>query len=163
MQWPIDACLGTIAGSTEKSGKSHRHLAEQRRDPVRPPVLHVASPATESAIRTKSPMLVGLTGNDRSLKARQKLLPLGQAQAQVRDLPKTFRPADLHQVSAPRAGIIACLNQLQHPPHPSSSSRSPTRLVADPIGIPQSLDTLATTSTVRSLSVTLTQRSSYRR
>src|SRR5208282_24666 len=142
MQWPIDACLGTIAGSTEKSGKSHRHLAEQRRDPVRPPVLHVASPATESAIRTKPPMLGGLTGNDRSLKARQKLLPLGEAQAQVRDLPKTFRPADLHQVSAPRAGIIACLNQLQHPPHPSSSSRSPTRLVVPILSAsPQSLDT----------------------
>jgi FkbH-like protein len=68
-------------------------------------------------------MLVGLTGNDRSLKAGQKPLHLGQAQAQVRDLPKTFRPANLHQVSAPRAGIIACLNQPQHPPHPNSSSR----------------------------------------
>ena len=142
MQGPIDARLGTMAGSTQKSGKAHRRFAEQRRDPVRPPVFHVASPATGSAIRTKLPMLVGLTGNDCSLKARQKLLRLGQAQAQVRDLPKTFRPADLHQVSAPRAGIIACLNQPQHPPHPSSSSRSPTRLVVPILSAsPQSLDT----------------------
>ena len=54
-----------VPGSTPKSGKAHRHFAEQRRDPVGSPVLHVASPATGSAIRTKPPMLVGLTGNHR--------------------------------------------------------------------------------------------------
>jgi hypothetical protein len=68
-------------------------------------------------------MVVGLTGNHRFLNARQKLLRLGQRQAQVRDLAKTFRPADLHHVGAPQAGIIACLDQPQHPPHATSSSR----------------------------------------
>jgi len=103
----------------------------------------VRSQAAGSAIRPKPPMLVGLTGNDRSLKAGQELLGLGQAQAQVRNLPKTFRPADLHQVSAPRAGIIASLNQPQHPPHLSSSSRSPTRLIVPiPTGNPPNRSTL---------------------
>src|SRR5271165_993411 len=129
MQRPIHTRLGAIAGGTQKSGKSHRHFAEQRRDPVRPPVLHVASPAAGTAIRTKPPMLIGLTRSDRSLNARQKQLRLGKAQAQVRDLPKAFRPADLNQVSAPRDGIIACLDQPHHPPHRSSSSRSLNRLV----------------------------------
>src|SRR5271165_5243681 len=144
MQRPIHTRLGAIAGGTQKSGKSHRHFAEQRRDPVRPPVLHVASPAAGTAIRTKPPMLIGLTRSDRSLNARQKQLRLGKAQAQVRDLPKAFRPADLNQVSAPRDGIIACLDQPHHPPHRSSSSRSLNRLVVLILSTspyPQSLDT----------------------
>jgi hypothetical protein len=39
-------------------------------------------------------MAVDLTGNDRSLNARQKLLRFGQGQTQVRDIAKTFRPTD---------------------------------------------------------------------
>ena len=142
MQWPINSRLDTMASGTQKPGKPNRHFTEQRRDPMRPPVLHVASPATGSAVRAKPPMVAGLTGNDRSLNARQKLLRLGHAQTQVRDPRKTFRPEDLHQVNAPRTGIIVCLNQPQHPPRPSPSSRSLTRLIV-PIrsASPQSLDT----------------------
>jgi hypothetical protein len=68
-------------------------------------------------------MVIGLTGNHRSLNARQQPLRLGQGQTQVRDLAETFRPADFHQVRTPRLGIAACLDQPQHPPHLSSSSR----------------------------------------
>jgi hypothetical protein len=38
-RWPTHACLGANADSAQKPGKPHRHFAEQRRDPVSPPVL----------------------------------------------------------------------------------------------------------------------------
>jgi hypothetical protein len=123
MQGPIETRFGAIAGSTQESGKSHHHFAEQRRYPVWPPILHMASRATGSAIRTKPPMVIGLAGNDRSLNARQQPLRFGQGQTQVRDLAKAFRPADLHQVRIPRRGISACLDQPQQLPHLSSPSR----------------------------------------
>jgi hypothetical protein len=66
-------------------------------------------------------------GNDRPLNARQKLLRFGQGQTQVRDLAKTFRPADLYQICAQAAGIIADRNQPQYPSHPRSPSRLSTR------------------------------------
>jgi hypothetical protein len=46
------------------------------------------------------PMAVDLPGNDRSLNARQKLLRFGQGQTEIRDITKTFWPADLYQIGA---------------------------------------------------------------
>jgi hypothetical protein len=48
-------------------------------------------------------MAVDLPGNDRLLNARQELLRFGQGQAQARNIAKTFRPADLHQIGAQAA------------------------------------------------------------
>jgi hypothetical protein len=45
----------------------------------------------------------------------------------IRDIAKTFRPADLYQIRAQAAGIIAGRNQPQYPSHPHSPSRLSTR------------------------------------
>ena len=80
-------------------------------------------------------MAVDLPGNHRSLNARQNLLRFGQGQTQVRDIAKTFRPADLYQVGAQAAVIIAGRNQPQHPSHPRSPSRPSTRPIVPPRGV----------------------------
>jgi hypothetical protein len=92
-------------------------------------------------------MTVDLPGNHRSLNARQKLLRFGQRQPQVRDIAKTFKPADLYQVGAQAAVIIAGRKQPQHPSH----SRSPSRLSTRPTSSPHSLDTPLCASYVRLL------------
>ena len=80
----------------------------------------------------------------RSLNARQKLLRFGQGQTQVRDIAKTFRPADLYQIGAQAAVIIAGRNQPQHPSHPRSPSRLSTRPIVPLVASsPHSLDTPA--------------------
>ena len=56
------------------------------------------------------PMAVDLPQNHRSLNACQKLLGFGQGQTQARDIAKTFRPADLYQIGAQAAVIIAGRN-----------------------------------------------------
>ena len=87
-------------------------------------------------------MAVGLPGNDRSLNARQKLLRFGQGQSQVRNIAKTFRPADLYQIGAQATGIIPRRNQPQHPSHPRSPGRLSTRPIVRPVSsYPHSLDT----------------------
>jgi len=68
-------------------------------------------------------MAVDLPSNYRSLNANQKLPRFGQSQTQVRDIAKTSRPADLYQIGAQAAGIIAGRNQPQYPSHPRSPSR----------------------------------------
>ena len=143
-RWPTHARLGAIAGRASKPGKPHRHFAEQRRDAVPPPVLQVAFSGAGPATRPQQPMAVDLPGNDRSLNARQKLLRFGQGQTQVRNIAKTFRPADLYQIGAQAAGIIAGRNQPQHPSHPRSPSRLSTRPIVPPVSsYPHSLDTPA--------------------
>jgi hypothetical protein len=52
-----------------------------------------------------------LPGNNRSLNARQELLRFEQGQTQLRDIAKSIRPADLYQIGAQAAGIIAGRNQ----------------------------------------------------
>ena len=118
--------LGAIAGNAQKPGKPHRHFAEQRRDAVPPPILQVASSAAGPATWPQLTMAVDLTGNDRSLNARQKLLRFGQGQTQVRDIAKTFRPTDFYQIGAQATRVIPGRNQPQHPSHPRSPSRLST-------------------------------------
>jgi hypothetical protein len=72
-------------------------------------------------------MTADLSGNHRSLNAHQKLLRFGQRQTQVRNIAKTFRPADLYQVGAQAAVIIAGRKQPQHPSHSRSPSWPSTR------------------------------------
>jgi hypothetical protein len=100
----------------------HRHFAEQGRNVMRPPILHVASPAARLAIWPQHPVAVGLSSDDCSLDTCQKLLRLEQGQTQIRNVVETIRPADLRQVGAPATGIIPARNQPQHPSHPRSPS-----------------------------------------
>jgi len=51
MRWPTDASLATATARAKKSWKPHPHPAEQRRDLMKPPVLHMAPPAAGPAIR----------------------------------------------------------------------------------------------------------------
>jgi hypothetical protein len=141
-RWPTNARFGAIAGNAQKPGKPHRHFAEQRRDAVPPPILQVAFSAAGPATRPQLPMALDLPGNDRSLNTRQKLLRFGQGQTEIRDITKTFWPADLYQIGAQAAGIIAGRNQPQHPSHPRSPSRLSTRPIVPPVSpSPHSLDT----------------------
>ena len=131
-----------MAGRAKKPRKLHRYFAEQRGNAVPPPVLQVAFCAAGPTTRPQLPMAVDLPSNYRSLNANQKLLRFGQGQTQVRDIAKTFRSADLYQVGAQAAVIIAGRKQPQHPSH----SRSPSRLSTRPIvplvaSSPHSLDT----------------------
>ena len=87
-------------------------------------------------------MAVDLPGNHRSLNACQKLLGFGQGQTQVGDIAKAFRPADLYQIGAQAAGIIAGRNQPQYPSHPHSPCRLSTRPIVPLVASsPHSLDT----------------------
>ena len=139
---PSNARLSVVAGSTEKPGKPHRHFAEQGRDAVRPPILHVASLAAGSAIRSEHPMAGGLPSDNRPLDVSQKLLGLEQGQTQIRDIVETVRPADLCQVGAPTTGIILTRNQPQHPSHPRSPSRQMAGSIVTPAALfPHSVDT----------------------
>jgi hypothetical protein len=139
-----------------KPRKPHSHFAKQRRDTVSPPVLQVASSAAGRAARPQLPVAVDPPGNHRSLNARQKLLRFGQGQSQVRNIAKTFRPADLYQIGAQAAGVILCRNQPQHPSHPRSPSRLSTRPIVPPVSsYPHSLDTPRCTSSLsRAISMT---------
>jgi hypothetical protein len=94
-------------------------------------------------------MAVDLPRNDRLLNARQELLRFGQGQAQARNIAKTFRPADLHQIGAQAAVIIAGRNQPQHPSHPVFPQRAidPTEPTSRVV-IPHSLDTPITTRAI---------------
>src|SRR6266567_8661198 len=96
---------------------------------MQPPVLHMASPAAESAIRSQNPVGVCLCGGDLLLKTRQKLLRLGQSQTQIGDIAKTIRPVDLHYVGTAGLAIHPRSNQPQNPSHP----RSPSRQNAGPV------------------------------
>ena len=76
------------------------------------------------------------------MNARQELFRFEQGQTQLRDIAKSIRPADLHQVGAQAAGIIAGHDQPQHPSHPRSPSRPLTRPIVPPVpSSPHSLDT----------------------
>jgi hypothetical protein len=116
-----------------KPRKPHSHFAKQRRDTVSPPVLQVASSAAGRAARPQLPVAVDPPGNHRSLNARQKLLRFGQGQSQVRNIAKTFRPADLYQIGAQATGVIPRRNQPQHPSHPRSPGRLSTRPIVPPV------------------------------
>ena len=133
-RWPTHTRLDAIAGRAEEPRKPHCHLAEQRRDAMPPPILQVAFPTTGSATRPQQPMAVGLSGNDRSLNARQQELRFRQRQTQIRDIAKTFRATDLDQIGAQAAGIFTGGNQPQYPSHLCS----PRRLSARPIVPPAS-------------------------
>jgi hypothetical protein len=124
-----DTGLGTTAASTQKPGKPNSHLAGQRRNPVRLPVLYMTIPAAGPAVRPKHRVIVGLRGNDTLLNARQQLLRFGQRQTQAGDIAKTTRPADLHHVETSGLTINPRSNQSQHPFHPRIPSRQHTRLV----------------------------------
>jgi hypothetical protein len=60
-------------------------------------------------------MAVDLPGNHRSLNARQNLLRFRQGQSQVRDIDKTFRPADLHRSAlGQRSSSPVAINRNTH-------------------------------------------------
>ena len=141
-RWPTDARLDAVAGGASKPRKAHSRFAKQRPGAVSPPLLQVAFSAAGRPARPLRPMAVGLPGNDRSLNARQKLLRFEQGQSQVRNIAKTFRPADLYQIGAQTTGIIPRRNQPQHPSHPRSPGRLSTRPIVPPVSsCPHSLDT----------------------
>ena len=86
-------------------------------------------------------MAAGLSSNDRSLDASQKLLRLQLGQTQIREIVETIRP-----VGAPAPGIIPGRNQPQNPSHSRSPSRQLTRSIVTPAASsPHSLDTPPTT------------------
>jgi hypothetical protein len=63
-------------------------------------------------------MAVGLSSNDRSLDASQKLLRLEQRQTQIRDIVETIRPADLcRSVLRQRASSPVAINRNTHRIH----------------------------------------------
>ena len=55
---------------------------------MKPPVLDLTPTAAGRAVRPQNRMIVGLRGDHRLLHPRQKLLRLGQRQAQIRDIAK---------------------------------------------------------------------------
>jgi hypothetical protein len=132
VRWPTDTGLGTTAASTQKPGKPYPHLAEQRCNPVRPTVFHMASPAAGLAVRPQDRVIVSLCGNDILLNSRQQLLRFGQRQTQVGEIAKTIRSADLHHVETSGLTIDPRSDQPQHPFHPRTPSRQHTRPVVSP-------------------------------
>jgi hypothetical protein len=64
---------------TYESAKPHRHLAEQRCDLVKAPILPMASPTARTAIRPEYRVVVGLPGNDLPLNTGHKLFRLDQS------------------------------------------------------------------------------------
>ena len=64
-----DNVLAEIINGLFKAEIIHRQLAEQRRNPMQPSILHMAHPATRSAIRPQRRVVVDLYGNDILLNA----------------------------------------------------------------------------------------------
>ena len=114
---------------TEEAAQSLRRTASRCSAPANPSGGIFPEPATRPLL----PMAVGLPRNDRSLNPRQKLLRFGQGQSQVRNIAKTFRPADLYQIGAQATGVIPRRNQPQHPSHPRSPGRLSTRPIVPPV------------------------------
>ena len=123
MRRPIDARLAMTTADAAKPRQPHLHNTEQRRDPMKPPVLDVTSTAARRAVRPQNRMPVGLRGDHRLLHARQKLLGLGQCQAQMRDIVKIAGRSDLHDVDTRSGAISLRFDQPQNPPHPRSPGR----------------------------------------
>ena len=90
---PADTRLAMTTVGAAKPRQPHRHRAEQRRHPMKPPVLDVTRLTTSRAIRTQNHVIVGLHGDHRLLQARQDLLCLGQRQPQLRDIAESHQAA----------------------------------------------------------------------
>src|SRR3954452_20736631 len=123
MRWPAGSRLAATTAGAEKATKPYRHPAEQCCDLMRPPVLDVTPPAAGRALRPQTRMIAGLRGNHRLLDPRQKLLCLGQGQAQTRHVTKVVGPSDLHHGDTRCPVLGPRFDQLQNPPHPRSPSR----------------------------------------
>src|SRR5271166_3924081 len=129
MRRPTDTCLAMPTADAAKPRQPHLHTTEQRRDPMKPPVLDVTSTAARRAVRPQNRMLVGLRGDHRLLHARQELLRLGQRQPQMRDIAKVAGRPDLHDVDTRSGAISLRFDHPQNPPHP----RSPRPATAQPV------------------------------
>jgi hypothetical protein len=144
MRRPADTTLGVTAAGAAKSREPHRHRAEQRRNLMNPPVLDVAPATAGRAVRPNQRMVLGLRGDHRPLHPCQKLLRLGQCQAQVRDIAKIAGPTDLQHVDIQYRVIRSRLDQTQNPSHPRSSQPTTIRpVISLPSSYPQILDTPA--------------------
>jgi hypothetical protein len=123
MRRPIDTGLAATAVSTEEAWKLQPHFTEYRRNPVPPPILHVAGSTARPAVWSKQGMVASLRGDYVPLNVREQLLRLSQRQPQVGEITKIIRPADRHPVGASGLTINPGLNQPQHQFHPRFPSR----------------------------------------
>jgi hypothetical protein len=127
---------GQSAACTHKPGTLHPDLAEQRRNPVTPPIFHVASAAAWLTVRPKNRVVPGLRSDGLLLNSHQPMLCLGQRQpslagsvAQVCDVTETIRPTDLHHVETSRLTVHLRPGQTQRLFHPRAPSRQHSRPV----------------------------------
>jgi hypothetical protein len=127
MRWPADTILAVTAAGAAKSREPHRHRAEQRRDLMSPPVLDVTSATAGRAVRPNTRMDLGLRGYHRPLHPRQKLLRLGQCQAQFAISPRP-RGRLISSTSTSSAGlpVPVSTNRKTHP-----TRDPPSRLLSD--------------------------------
>jgi hypothetical protein len=111
--------------STAKPRAPHRHGAQQRRHPTKPPVLDVTRLTARSPIRTQNRVIVGLDGDGRLLQARQDLLRRSQRQPQLRDPAEASKWPDTQYIDDPCRTIDLGFNQAQDPPNPRTPSQKP--------------------------------------
>jgi hypothetical protein len=118
VRWPTDTGFTTTAARAQKPRKPQSHLAEQRGDPVRLPILHMTCPATRPALWPNRRVGVGLLGDKLLLNVRQQQLRFGQRQTQVGYVAEIIRTADRHHLETPGLTINPHSNQTQRPFHP---------------------------------------------
>ncbi len=120
-----DTRLAMTTAGAAKPRKPHRHRAEQRRHPVKPPILDVTRLTARRAIRTQNRVIVRLDRDYRLPQARQDLLRLSRRQPQLRDLAEATKGPDILHIDDPCRTIDPCFNQAQYPRDPRTPSRQP--------------------------------------
>src|SRR3954451_4560114 len=63
VRWPTDTGHTTTAARAQEARQLQSHLAEQRRNPVRLPILYLTCPAARAAVRPKRRTTIDVLGD----------------------------------------------------------------------------------------------------
>jgi hypothetical protein len=134
---PADNGFAVTALGAAKPRQPDSHRAEQRRHPMKPPVLDVTRLATRTTSRTQNRVIFSLHLDHHSRQACQNLLCVRQPHPEVRDIAE--RP-NIRYADDPARTVQSHFNQAQDPchPQPPAHNRSPSHTGCD--YIPHTLD-----------------------